>query len=131
MNAFESMNEFKPSVMRESIRESRIRESRSRESFKRSDLNGNSPSRRSSMIRGTYNSTSFDLFTKLPPESEWLKRGLVERQTSATDSIWQLRVITVTADDVLFSKQGSEDVVDRIALRNIIFVGKVRLLNLL
>ncbi len=66
-----------------------------------------------------------ELFSKLPPESEWLRSGMVERQTSMVDAVWQPRLIVLTATDVLFAKPDSDAIVDRLPLRSITFVGQV------
>ncbi len=71
----------------------------------------------------TFGDSNVDLFSKLPPESSWIKHGLVERQTSATRVPWQTRVMILTSNHVLFSKPGSDTAVDKISLSNISFVG--------
>ena len=68
---------------------------------------------------------SVEFFSKLPPESEWLRSGMVERQTSIADAVWQPRLIVLTATDVLFAKADSDAIVDRLPLRSISFVGQV------
>ena len=129
--------DFTASRMRESrVRESRVRESRVRESVTKSSRMRDSgrkvqfstqeqPPPPPSLIRRNYDDSSLELFAKLPPESSWLRSGIVERQTSIADAIWQPRLIVLTADSVLFAKPDSDSVVDRLALRSITFVGQV------
>ena len=71
------------------------------------------------------NEGSFHIFSEIPPKSKWLKSGTVDRQTSATDFVWQRRFMILTADDVVFAKPDSDVVVDRLPLLSVNFVGKV------
>ena len=131
--------EFKPSRMRESLNLSlpNVKASRMRES-----LNLTSSTTKPSKMRGSGKQVQFssqtnqiwrsgatessdELFSKLPPESEWLRSGMVERQTSIADAVWQPRLIVLTATDVLFAKADSDAIVDRLPLRSISFVGQV------
>ena len=124
MDAFD----FKPSRMRESrVRESVVKPSRTKDSGKKVQF---SAQEQPSLIRKHVEDFNFDLFTKLPPESEWLRNGTVERQTSIADAVWQPRVIVLTAEDVMFAKPDSDAVVDRLPLRNITFVGQVSIMNI-
>jgi hypothetical protein len=77
------------------------------------------------LLRKRLSQDSFHIFSKLPPSNFWLKSGMVERQTSATDFIWQPRMMILTAEDIIFSKPETDAIVDRLPLRNISFVGKV------
>ncbi len=131
MSIFESLD-FKPSRMRESrVRESRVRESvtrpsRMRDSDKKVQFSSQEQPPPPSLIRKTGDDfRNFELFAKLPPESSWLRSGIVERQTSIADAVWQPRLIVLTNEAVLFSKPESDAVVDRLPLLNITFVGQV------
>jgi hypothetical protein len=129
--------DFKASRMRESkVRESKVRESRVRDSVTKHSRMRDSgksvqfsaqeiPPPPPSLIRRNYDDSNFELFAKLPPESTWLRSGIVERQTSIADAVWQPRLIVLTDDAVLFAKPDSDSVVDRLALRSITFVGQV------
>jgi hypothetical protein len=81
------------------------------------------------LIRSTSIQDTYELFSKLPLESTWLWSGTVERQTSIADAIWQPRQMVLTEKDVLFAKPDSQNVVDRLPLINIIFVGQVSTSN--
>ena len=66
-----------------------------------------------------------NLFARLPSESDWIKSGSVERQTTATHVPWQHRVMILTSSHVIFSKSGSDTAVDQISLENITLIGAV------
>ena len=66
-----------------------------------------------------------NLFARLPSESNWIKSGAVERQTTATHVPWQHRLMILTTNHVIFSKSGSDTAVDQISFDNITFVGAV------
>ena len=66
-----------------------------------------------------------NLFARLPSESDWIKSGSVERQTTATHVPWQHRVMILTSSHIIFSKSGSDAAVDQISLENITLVGAV------
>ena len=134
--------EFKPSRMRESrVRESanlsfsNVKASRMRDSLnlssttiKPSRMSGKQVqfSSQTNQIWRNGVDSSVEFFSKLPPESEWLRSGMVERQTSIADAVWQPRLIVLTSTDVLFAKADSDAIVDRLPLRSITFVGQVR-----
>jgi hypothetical protein len=65
-------------------------------------------------------------FATLPPKETWIRSELVERQTVSTDRVWLPRLMILTSDAVIFAKEGSEIILDRFPLKNIIFIGKVR-----
>ncbi len=67
-------------------------------------------------------------FATLPAKETWLRSELVERQTVSTDRVWLPRLMILTSDAVIFAKEGSDVILDRLPLKNIIFIGKVRLL---
>jgi hypothetical protein len=77
------------------------------------------------LLRKRVSGDSFQIFSKLPAQKLWLRSGIVERQTSATDFVWQQRMMILTEEAVIFSKLETDAVVDRLPLRNITFVGKV------
>jgi hypothetical protein len=77
------------------------------------------------LLRKQDSNDSFHIFSKLPASRLWLKSGMVERQTSATDFVWQPRMMVLTAQDIIFAKPETDAIVDRLPLRNISFVGKV------
>jgi hypothetical protein len=64
-------------------------------------------------------------FSKLPPEEQWLKSGIVERQTVSSDMVWLPRLMVLTESDIIFAKEGSDIILDRLALQNVTFIGKV------
>ena len=65
-------------------------------------------------------------FAKVPSMELWLKSGIVERQTVSADLQWLPRLMILTSDAVLFAKEGSDVILDKLPLLNITFVGKVR-----
>ncbi len=71
------------------------------------------------------NEDSFLIFSRIPSPKLWLRSGLVERQTSATDFVWQPRMMILTDESIIFAKPETDAVVDRLPLRNVTFVGKV------
>jgi hypothetical protein len=77
------------------------------------------------LLRKQASQDSFHIFSKLPPSNLWLKSGMVERQTSATDFVWQPRMMILSAEDIIFAKPETDAIVDRLPLRTISFVGKV------
>ncbi len=64
-------------------------------------------------------------FATLPPQETWLRSELVERQTVSTERVWLPRMMILTQDAVIFAKEGSDVILDRFPLKNIIFIGKV------
>ena len=61
----------------------------------------------------------------IPSRETWLRSGNVERQTVSTDMLWLPRLIILTSDSVIFSKEGSDVILDKFPLQNIVYVGKV------
>ena len=68
---------------------------------------------------------SHSLFSKLPPERTWIRHGLVERQTMSADVQWHPRLMILTAHDIIFARQNTDVIVDRLHLKDITFVSKV------
>ena len=62
-------------------------------------------------------------FAKVPSMELWLKSGIVERQTVSADMQWLPRLMILTSDAVLFAKEGSDVILDKLPLKNIAFVG--------
>ena len=75
--------------------------------------------------------TVLNAFSKLPPSDQWLRSGIVERQTVSSDMVWLPRLMILTEKDLIFAKEGSDIVLDRLALQNVTFVGKVPVLGVL
>ena len=80
---------------------------------------------RPSLIRRTNKGPNLEIFSQVPHRSAWLREGLVERQLSVT--VWQPRRMILTSKEVLFVKESSSAVVDRLPLRAITFIGRVNL----
>ena len=78
-----------------------------------------------SMKRATSVGTVLNAFSKLPPTDQWLRSGIVERQTVSSDMVWLPRLMVLTEGDLIFAKEGSDIVLDRLALQHITFIGKV------
>ena len=64
-------------------------------------------------------------FSSLPPSNQWLRSGIVERQTVSSDMVWLPRLMILTEHDFIFAKEGTDIVLDRLALKNVTFIGKV------
>ena len=64
-------------------------------------------------------------FSRLPPTDQWLRSGIVERQTVSSDMVWLPRLMILTNQDLIFAKEGTDIVLDRLALKNVTFIGKV------
>ena len=64
-------------------------------------------------------------FSRLPPSNQWLRSGIVERQTVSSDMVWLPRLMILTEHDFIFAKEGTDIVLDRLALKNVTFIGKV------
>lgn len=65
------------------------------------------------------------LLSILPSRETWVKRGLVERRTIHANVIWRERQMIVTNDNIYFARPDSDIVVDKIAIQDIVSVGKV------
>ncbi len=65
-------------------------------------------------------------FAKLPPVDKWLRSGVVERQTMSSDTLWLPRLMILTEDDIFFAREGTDLVLDQLALKNVTFISKVR-----
>ncbi len=68
-------------------------------------------------------------FSKLPPEEKWLRSGVVERQTMSSDTLWLPRLMILTEDDIIFAREGTDLVLDQLALKNVTFINKVECLK--
>ena len=64
-------------------------------------------------------------FATIPPNDLWLRSGIVERQTVSTDMHWLPRLMILTSDAIIFAKEGSDVILDKLPLKNVSFVGKV------
>ena len=124
--SFRSEDLFMPAAFDLPLRGSTTRPSKTRYSEKIVHFSSHEESLLNSPMRTNDSHAGFNLFPKLPPESSWLRSGLVERQTSIADAVWQPRLIVLTSSDVVFAKLDSDAVVDRLLLRSITFVGQVR-----
>jgi hypothetical protein len=65
------------------------------------------------------------LLSTLPSRETWAKRGLVERRTIHANVIWRERQMILTNDNIYFARPDSDVVVDKLAIEDIISVGKV------
>ena len=78
-----------------------------------------------SLKRSNSDGKVLNAFSRLPPQDQWLRSGIVERQTVSSDMVWLPRLMILTEQDLLFAKEGTDIVLDRLALNNITFIGKV------
>ena len=69
--------------------------------------------------------SGYTLFSKLPAKESWVRHGVVERQTVAADISWNPRLMVLTNSDIYFARPETNIVVDRIPIKEVVFIGEV------